>query len=263
MGCGWLGFPLAKFLVEKGYSVRGTTTDKNKVPHLEASGIEPYLISLEENEIKGPVKSFLNGMEAIVINIPPGLRGGENSNYVQKIKMLHEQIRPLGVRKVIFVSSTSVYGAVSGNVTEETPPMPASESGRQLLQVEDLFSKDENLKSTIVRFGGLIGPERHPVRFLSGRKGLKNGHHPVNLIHLEDCLSLLITILEKDWWGCIFNGVFPEHPLKQDYYRVEAEKKGLQPPGYSDESGPLPGKTVDSTALATRGFTFSKGIWSK
>ena len=262
MGCGWLGLPLAKSLVEKGYSVRGTTTNKNKMPLLEAAGVEPYLISLGERAIEGPVSSFLNGMEVLIINIPPGLRSGNESSYVHKIKRLHEQIRSAGIAKVIFVSSTSVYGAVSGHVTEETPPMPTSESSLQLLETEALFKKDGKLKTTIVRFGGLIGPERHPVRFLSGRKGLKNGHHPVNLIHLEDCLRLLIAILENDWWGLIINGVNPEHPEKYHYYKVEAEKMGLPAPRYREEAESMPGKTVDSSTLAARGFTFSKGVWS-
>ena len=261
LGCGWLGLPLARLLIDKGYTVHGTTTSESKVSLLKVNGIEPHLISLGEASIEGDIASFLKGVDCLVVNVPPALRKGNASNYVEKIKRLHEQISISGIPKVIFVSSTSVYGAISGKVTEQTAPNPDSESGRQLLQAEDIFSSDQNLRTSIIRFGGLIGPGRHPVNFLSGRKDLKNGKHPVNLIHLEDCLDLILTILKKDWWDMVFNGVFPEHPTKQDYYTLIAQNRGLQAPEYKDESNELEGKIIESTILAEKGFTFHKGIW--
>ncbi|MCX2718818.1 SDR family oxidoreductase [Lentiprolixibacter aurantiacus] len=261
MGCGWLGLPLAKHLAERGYTVRGTTTSEAKLTLLVKSGVAPFMISISEQGIEGNITSFLSGLDVIIINIPPALRGGNTSDYVLKLKRLHEHIASAGVARVIFVSSTSVYGAVSGKVTENTIPEPGSASGRQLLRAEDLFRTDQNLKTAIVRFGGLIGPDRHPARSLAGRKDLKNGHHPVNLIHLDDCIALLTTILERDWWDAIFNGVSPEHPSKQKYYRGQAEKMGLEPPEFMQEAGANEGKNVDSINLPKRGFTFSKSIW--
>ncbi|NNK29869.1 MAG: SDR family NAD(P)-dependent oxidoreductase, partial [Flavobacteriaceae bacterium] len=69
IGCGWLGLPLAKLLVKKGYSVRGTTTTNSKIPLLETAGIEPYLISLGERKVEGPATSFLQGIDTLVINV--------------------------------------------------------------------------------------------------------------------------------------------------------------------------------------------------
>lgn len=262
MGCGWLGLPLAKLLLEKGYSVRGTTTSTTKTALLEDSGIAPHVISLNEDGIEGDITSFLKEMDILVINVPPALRTGNSSSYVLKMKHLHRELKSAGISKVLFVSSTSVYGSASGELTEDTTPNPDSESGRQLLRAEELFHRDQSFKTTIVRFGGLIGQGRHPAIYLSGRKGLKNGHHPVNLIHLEDCLRLIISILEQGWWGDIFNGVYPDHPSKKAYYTAEAEKMGLQAPEYVEETPTSAGKTVKSVSLGLKGFTFSKGIWS-
>lgn len=261
MGCGWLGLPLAQLLVEKGYFVRGTTTSKAKLSLLKEGGIEPFLILLGENSVEGELLPFLEGLEVLVVNVPPSLRGANTSNYFLKMKSLHEQITSAGVSRVIFVSSTSIYGKVNGRITEITPPNPDSESGKQLLQAEDLFRGDRKLKTAIVRFGGLIGPGRHPVRYLSGRKDLKNGQHPVNLIHLDDCLALLTAILEQGWWDSVINGVHPEHPLKEDYYRTEAEKMGLELPEYSQDSESSEGKSVDSAVLTNKGFEFTHSIY--
>jgi 3-hydroxyisobutyrate dehydrogenase-like beta-hydroxyacid dehydrogenase len=46
LGCGWLGLPLAKALLENGFAVKGSTTSQEKLSVLENSGIQPFLIAL-------------------------------------------------------------------------------------------------------------------------------------------------------------------------------------------------------------------------
>ena len=80
LGCGWLGLPLAKTLIEKGNSVKGSTTSIEKIIILKELEIEPYTISLSANEIKGNINSFLDQSEVLIINIPPKLRGSNKEN---------------------------------------------------------------------------------------------------------------------------------------------------------------------------------------
>ena len=61
LGCGWLGFPLAKALLEKGFSVNGSTTSTEKLLSLKNAGISPFLIELGEVANKGNVSEFLEG----------------------------------------------------------------------------------------------------------------------------------------------------------------------------------------------------------
>ncbi len=233
MGCGWLGLPLAKNLLAEGYTVNGTTTSEEKLPVLAKAGIHAFLISVSETEVDGDIQGFLNPCEIIIINVPPGLRGdGAKASYVGKMKCLLTHIKESPVKKVIFVSSTSVYGDEQGEVTEETLPIPTTESGKQLLESELLFKNSTGFKSSIVRFGGLIGPDRHPVTMLSGRKNLQNGDAPVNLIHLNDCILVLQRIINEEQWEATFNAVHPNHPQKQDYYTKKALERGLEPPKF-------------------------------
>lgn len=51
LGCGWLGFPLAKSLLEKGFSINGSTTSVEKIAVLEKAGIHPFLVSLSAVEV--------------------------------------------------------------------------------------------------------------------------------------------------------------------------------------------------------------------
>ena len=236
LGCGWLGLPLASALEKDGYLVKGTTTSPKKLDLLRNQSIDAYLVQLQEQETKGNLRGFLEDLDTLIINVPPGLRKGKGGSYVKKIQQLVKSIEPSAIQQLLFVSSTSVYGNTTGEITEDTQPLPNTESGKQLLAVEKLLFSSESFKTTVVRFGGLIGPDRHPVKYLSGKKNLQNGLEAVNLIHLQDCIHIIQTIIEKGYWGDIFNGVYPYHPNKAQYYTEEAKKRGLNPPIYDSES---------------------------
>lgn len=257
MGCGWLGLPLASSLVQDGYTVYGSTTSKEKLAHLRQQDIVPFHIELSEDKIEGAISAFLRHLDVLVINIPPRLRGQNKENYVQKMQLLHLELKKTAVRKVIFVSSTSVYGAVVGEVTEDTIPQPITESGIQLLASENIFVNDTDLQTTLIRFGGLIGPNRHPVTMLAGRQNLTNGNTPINLIHLNDCIRIIRSILRNSWWGEIINGVYPEHPKKQKYYSLEAKKRGLQMPDYKVDNSKKGKKVHSNVLLNVKKFDFT------
>jgi nucleoside-diphosphate-sugar epimerase len=246
MGCGWLGLPLAKSLVQEGYLVYGTTTSEEKLTLLEKEGIHPFHIALSDTEIRGPISNFLNSCETLIVNVPPKLRGsGPNASYVGKMKLVLNHIKDSTIKQVIFVSSTSVYGDTQGVVTEETIPQPTSESGRQLIVSEQLFKNQTKINPTIVRFGGLIGPDRHPVTLLVKKEFLTDGTAPVNLIHLNDCIRILSAIIKEDQWGETFNAVHPNHPEKQHYYPEKARFKGLKRPYYETSENKIY-KTITS-----------------
>ncbi|MCG2460853.1 SDR family oxidoreductase [Flavobacteriaceae bacterium F89] len=248
IGCGWLGLPLAMELVRKGYTVNGSTTSKEKMELLRGKGIQPYLIRLSEDRVEGPLAEFLGGIEILIINVPPNLRSGNKEDFVRKMELLYGSISVSAVKKIVWVSSTSVYGDAEGEVTEETPPVAITESGKQLFASENIFRVDQNLQTTIVRLGGLIGPDRHPVTHLAGKINLPNGNFPVNLIHLNDAVAIIYKIVSQGLWGEIYNGVYPLHPPKRDYYRSEARKRGLPLPEFSPDII-KEGKTITSCKL--------------
>src|SRR6476620_3434549 len=173
LGCGWLGLPLAKSLIAKGFSVKGSTTSEGKISFLETNGIQAFQIEIGECEIKGAIDSFLENSEILIIDIPPKLRGASSENFVRKIENLIQVIENSNIKKVIFISSTSVYADGNGIITEETAAQPDTESGKQLREAELLLPNNPNFKTTIVRFGGLIGEDRHPIHFLAGRKNIE------------------------------------------------------------------------------------------
>ena len=129
LGCGWLGFPLAKSFIKKGFTIKGSTTTTSKIKFLEEAGIHSFLIALGTT-IKGTIEEFLEDSNVLIIDIPPKLRGDLSESYIAKIKALIPFIEQSTVKKVLFISSTSVYADDDSVVTEKTVPTPDTESGK-------------------------------------------------------------------------------------------------------------------------------------
>ena len=268
LGCGWLGFPLAKSLLKKGFLVKGSTTTLEKMSVLENAGINAFQIALSKEEIIGEIDAFLSNSEILIIDIPPKLRGNSNDTstalsmtFVAKIQNLIPFIEKSSVEKVIFVSSTSVYSdAISIDlITEMTIPNPDTESGKQLLEAEKVLQNNSNFTTTVIRFGGLIGEDRHPIKFLAGRENLENPEAPINLIHQLDCIGIIEVIIchpeisgqnDKLSFGETFNAVAPFHPTRKVYYSKKALELNLPLPKF-DESKPSVGKIISSEKVST------------
>ncbi|MFV8368766.1 SDR family oxidoreductase [Flavobacterium sp. LB2R40] len=258
LGCGWLGLPLAKALLKNDYLVNGSTTSEGKLAVLENAGIKPFLIVLSENKTIGELSELLKNSETLIIDVPPKLRGSGAENFVSKIRNIIPIIENSSVKKVLFISSSSVYGDTDTLVSEETPPKPDTESGKQLLETEQLLQSAVNFQTTILRFGGLIGEDRHPIHFLAGRENLDNPDAPINLIHQEDCIGIILKIIELNIWNETFNAVTPCYPSREMYYTQKAEDLNLALPKFTHEN-PSVGKTILSTKIKTvLNYTFTK-----
>jgi nucleoside-diphosphate-sugar epimerase len=154
---------------------------------------------------------------------------------------------------VLFISSTSVYGEENLIVTEETELNPDTESGKQLVQTEQLLQSNSNFKTTILRFGGLIGEDRHPIKFLAGRKNIENPNAPINLIHQDDCIGIIMAILRQAQNDKLdvnetFNAVTPFHPSRKEYYKQKAIDLNLDLPEFNAENSNS-GKTILSAKI--------------
>ncbi|HBD26353.1 SDR family oxidoreductase [Flavobacterium sp.] len=271
LGCGWLGLPLAKSLLSKSYEVKGSTTSESKLSVLKNAGISPFQIQLEEHQIIGNIEDFLKETAVLIIDIPPGLRREVSPTlemtFVNKVKTLIPFIEKSGIQKVVFVSSTSAYGDSFPivEITEETKPNPDTESGKQLVISETLLQSNPNFKTTVIRFGGLLGDDRHPVKFLAGRTNVENPDAPVNMIQREDCIGIIEEILKQvqpdNWeWNQTFNAVAPQHPTRKAYYHKKAEIFNLPLPTFAENSESK-GKIISSEKIETiLGYSFQKEI---
>uniref|UniRef100_UPI00404B9A74 NAD(P)H-binding protein n=1 Tax=Flavobacterium sp. TaxID=239 RepID=UPI00404B9A74 len=248
LGCGWLGLPLAKHLISKNHVVKGSTTSKEKLADLEKVGIQPFEIILASDVIIGAIESFLSEATVLVVAIPPGLRKNPDSDFVSKMGKLISFVEKSAVENVLLVSSTSVFEDDNQTISATTIPNGKSENAQQLIAVEALFQKNNHFKTTVLRFGGLINEDRHPIRFLAGRTEIVNPEAPINLIHLEDCIEIMTQILEKQFWNQSLNAVGNEHPTRKAYYTEMARLNDLPLPEFTDNEASF-GKHFESGFL--------------
>lgn len=218
LGCGWLGLALAESAISKGNIVLGSTTSRNKLDQLAAAGIIPFLIDV--SELKDNLSDFLD-TDVLVIAI--------TSKDVMSMAKLVRQLEREKVRKVIFISSTSVYPNTNGEVTEETQTIDSP-----LAEIEQLFIKSAT-KCTVLRFGGLYGYDRQPGNFIVANKPIANPEGYINFIHRDDCIGIIERIIERDVWGEILNACCDEHPTRREFYLQEAEKVNKSPILFNEE----------------------------
>lgn len=234
LGCGWLGLPLAAFLVEKGFNVKGSVTKPEKFESLTRAGVKPYRVSLSPGLDTDSPSDFFDS-EVLIVNFPPKRREDIEDYHPEQVRNLIEAIKEHGVQKVLFVSSTSVYPDVNREVFEDDELEPVKGSGKALKIAEDLLRKENDFETTVLRFAGLVGPDRAPGRFLAGKKDVPNGESPVNLIHREDCIEILYQIIKQQAWGELFHACSDKHPSREMFYSKAAVAIGLEPPQFSSQ----------------------------
>ncbi len=249
VGCGWLGLPLSRLMLKKGWKIHGTTTNKTKIQQLQDVGIMPFLLKFPDPEF---MDFEMLSTDYLVINIPPGRKNPnvreDYPNSIVQLLRIAKQVK--SIKKIVFVSSTSVYGNTEVFVDEKVAPQPQTSSGKAILETEKAIMESK-IPHVILRFGGLAGPERHPGRFLAGRELSSSGAHPVNYLHLNDAIGVITYMLENTVENEIFNVVAPVHPTKTDFYTKMADSISLAPPIFSEKDNTF-GKEVSSGYLLSK-----------
>ena len=232
IGCGWLGLALGEHLVKQGYSVNGSTTSEEKLAIMDAKGINPFQIEVTNSFVGKSVDKFFDA-SILLLNIPPKRRQ-ENIErfYPQQVKLIVEKAIKNGVQKIIFTSSTSVYGNVMRKVDESETVKGETASAKALIAVEKYLQTHSAIETTILRLGGLVGGERKAGRFLAGRKDVPNGDAPVNLVHRDDCIAIISRLIEEDKWGLVFNVCADKHPTRKEFYTAQAMLQGFEIPQF-------------------------------
>ena len=233
LGCGWLGLPLAEHLIKSGYRVKGSTRSEKDSSDLDKRGIESHLVVLDPEIHGNDLGNFFNS-DILIVNFPPERRDDIVQYHQLQAESLSARIKTSPVKRVIFVSSTSVYPDLNREVTEDETDPPQKDSGKALLNFEKLLQSQSEFSTTVIRFAGLIGYDRNPGRFLMGKKDVLNGDAPVNLIHRDDCINIIQEVIDKKLWGKTYNACSDIHPTRKDFYIKAAKSFGVTPPTFAD-----------------------------
>ncbi|WP_325893252.1 NAD(P)H-binding protein [Grimontia sp. NTOU-MAR1] len=243
-GCGWLGLPLAEYLHQGGYAVTGSKRSEDSLKSLKLKNINSVVFDVYSENAESSSQPLF-GSDVFVANIPPGRRSFDRHKFADAMKNLVDRAKSGGVKQFIFISTSSVYGSITGVVTENTVCEPDTESGKAHREIEEYVLSEFGEHGVVLRLTGLIGDERHPGKHLAGRDNVSGGLDPVNLIHRDDCIEAISSIISLQRGGEVFHLSATDHPTRSDFYRWAANGLGMKEPVFIEDGGQ--GKVIEPT----------------
>lgn len=245
IGLGWLGFPLAQKLLEKGFKVKASVRSEDKKRQAEEKGIEAIILDIALEQQNNP-NSFFDDCSVALVLLPPSKTPfGSYQNYVLKACSFFPE-----TCQFIFTSSTSVYANHVINANEETNILSNYNYRSQLFLTEKALQQHYKKRVTILRLGGLIGSDRHPAIHLAGKTKIKNPDAPVNIVHQEDVIEAMIQIIKNKFFGEIFNVCCDNSEKRKDFYTKQCQTLNLAIPKFSELNDTL--KHVSNSKLKNR-----------
>jgi nucleoside-diphosphate-sugar epimerase len=229
-GCGYVGSALGERLVAASHEVWGL----RRRPGLMFEGIQAIEADLA---VPATLRDLPSGLDSVVYMASPAGRDDAlyRTAYVEGLERLIEALERQAQRpqRVIFVSSTAVYGQRGGAwVDEESPTKPVHYTGQRLLEAEDVL-RHGPFPSIVVRFAGIYGPRRARLldRVRSGRAVFAPGKpHFTNRIHRDDCAGFLHHLLDLESPEDLYLGVDSQPEDEAVVLRWIAGAMGAPPP---------------------------------
>lgn len=196
-GCGDLGCSLGQQLAGPERRVIGLRRHPRHIP----APIEAYQGDLTD---PASLANLPQSITQVCYIATPGAFEDDayRRAYVEGLRNLTKRLRqqPVPPRRLVFVSSTSVYGVTDGSwVDELTPAEPGGFSGRRMLEAEQLLA-DSGIPGVSVRFGGIYGPGRERLirKVRQGDPVVAEPPQWTNRIHRDDAVSVLRHLLTLD-----------------------------------------------------------------
>ncbi|MEN9574545.1 MAG: hypothetical protein RL514_2400 [Verrucomicrobiota bacterium] len=259
VGCGYVGLPLGAELARRGHVVFGMRRAADGAGELRAVGVTPVVGDVTQPESL----HALPGPFDWVVNTVSSAKGGGDvyrAVYVEGTRNLLAWLAGTPVRKFIYTSSTSVYGQTDrGEVTEASAAEPQAETGRLLVETENLLlaaARERSFPAVVLRVAGIYGPERGHLfqQFLRDEARISgDGSRLLNMIHRADVVGAVIAALERGEPGRIYN-VADDEPVSQlAFFEWLAKRLGKSlPPVASVEEGAPRKRGVTNKRVSNR-----------
>jgi len=199
LGCGYIGLEVGRQLTAAGHEVIGVRRSDTGQQAIEAAGCTPHQADLTDSD-------DIDALPAADWLVFAASSGGRDATAAQKIYVdaLADAIDNYGAResppdRLIYTSSTGVYGDHDGEwVDEETPLEPTTDKTEVLVEAERIAREDaaaHGIDGTVARFSGLYGPDRYRLnRYLEGP--VTAGY--LNMVHCVDAAGAVAFLLTED-----------------------------------------------------------------
>jgi len=221
-GCGYVGQATADMFHAAGWAVEGWT---HSAESAESLFTKPYPVYAVDITDRAQIATRAGMFDAVIHCASSS--GGDADAYRQiYLNGARNLLDRFVGSTMLFTSSTSVYAQRDGSwVTEESETKPARETGRILLQTENLVLAHDGI---VARLAGIYGPRRSALltNFLSGTAIIdpKNDRF-LNQVHRDDIAAILFLLLGRLTPAHeIYNVVDDQPILQSECYRWLAKR---------------------------------------
>ncbi len=257
-GCGDLGTETGLRFAAMGHRVIGLRRSAEKLPReIEGQSVD---LSVE-------VPTLPADTNIVVIAMSPDERSvdGYRAAYVNSVRGVvtaihHDCTVP---PRVLFVSSTAVYGVDDGAwVDASTPAKPTAPTAVVLQEAEETLL-EQIPEATILRLGGIYGPGRNRQidRIRDGVDTVVSEPRFTNRIHRDDAAAAIVHLMTmQDWPKTVYIGVDDRPVDHREIVEFLARILDLPvPSGVADSARTHAsrGKRCHNTRLRESGFVFS------
>lgn len=200
-GCGDIGGRLASQLRAEQWQVYGLRRTVSQLP----AGVVGVAGDLLNEQC--PVDWPTGPLDYVVYSVAATEHdeAGYRAAYVQGLQHVLSWLKQHGQqpKRLLFVSSSSVYGQKGGEWVDETSPTVAGGYSGQLMLEAEQVALDSGIPASRVRLTGIYGPGREWL-LSQVRQGYSVVEDPplyANRIHADDAAGLLAFLLEADRQG--------------------------------------------------------------
>lgn len=231
IGCGYLGQRLARICLEQGETVTGVVRSAASVQSLQAAGIPALQADLDQ-PIDNSLPLPLAGSELFYFAPPPG-RGVVERRIERLLATLKRDNQP---RRILYLSTTGVYGDCAGEWVDEARPVaPVAERAQRRWDGEQRFRawcREHDCELVVLRVAGIYGPGKLPLaRLRRGEPMVPEAEAPyTNRIHVDDLVQVCLAAMQRGGDGEIYNVSDGTPGNMSDYFNRVADWAGLPRP---------------------------------
>lgn len=229
IGCGYVGTRLARQYLGQGDIPQGVVATEQSRLRLDAAGIVGRRLNIDSDDL-GALQA--KGVRLFLM-APPTAAGATDTRTRRLVEAFLRHGQP---RRILYISTTGVYGDCGGDWVDETrPARPAVDRARRRWDAEQVlrgWSLASGAELIILRVAGIYGPGKLPLERIRRRLPLVRPEDAPwsNRIHVDDLVSACIAAMERGRDGAVYN-VCDGHPSTMtDYFFRVADAVGLERP---------------------------------
>lgn len=229
IGCGYVGTRLARQYLDRGQSVTGVVRSAAGVARLNELGIPSLASDLARDD---PIGLPLRGSRVFLM-APPPASGTEDLHTRRLVDAFRRAGNP---RRVVYISTSGVYGDCGGAWVDETwPSQPSVDRARRRWDAEQTlsrWSRDSDCELVVLRVAGIYGPGRLPLeRIRQAAPMVQEAESPYsNRIHVDDLVTVCMAAMKRGQPEAVYNACDGNPTTMTHYFLAVADAAGLPRP---------------------------------